>query len=141
MLFRSFFALCFILSACRSSVTRTTAPDIAKEQPPARTPNIRTDIGFRTRRNLEEHFQKHGREFGSIPQDEYLRQAQTLRDSAAGGDVMEAVRNDGVTTRFDRKAGTFLAFNQDLTIRTCFKPNDGEAYFRRQLKQIGRAHV
>jgi len=67
--------------------------------------------------------------------DEYLRAAQTLRDHAPGATIIEAVRADGVTTRFDRETGTFLAFNRDGTIRTCFKPNDGEAYFRRQLKR------
>lgn len=82
-----------------------------------------------------EHYQKHGREFGSITQEEYLQQAQTLRDSVAGGDILEAVRQDGVTTRFDRKAGTFLAFNPDATIRTYFKPNDGERYFKRQMNR------
>ena len=67
--------------------------------------------------------------------DEYLRTAQTLRDQALGGTIVEAVRNDGVVTRFDRDTGTFIAFNRNGVIRTCFKPNDGEAYFRRQLKR------
>ena len=49
--------------------------------------------------------------------------------------VLEAVRSDGVVTRFDKVTGAFLAFNDDLTIRTYFKPNDGEAYFRRQSKR------
>ncbi len=121
--------------ACRPTVTQTTAPVVTGGQPVAPSINVRTHIGFRTRRNLDEHYQKHGREFGSISQEEYLQQAQTLRDSPAGGDILEAVRNDGVTTRFDRKAGTFLAFNPDFTIRTCFKPNDGERYFKRQLNR------
>jgi pyocin large subunit-like protein len=43
-----------------------------------------------------------------------------------------------VITRFDRRGGEFLAFERDLTIRTFFRPNDGEAYFDRQLKR-GRA--
>ncbi len=121
--------------ACRPTVTRTTTPVVTGGQPIAPSVNVRTDIGFRTRRNLDEHYQKHGREFGSISQEEYLRQAQTLRDSPAGGDILEAVRNEGVTTRFDRKTGIFLAFNPDFTIRTCFKPNDGERYFKRQLNR------
>ncbi len=124
--------LCCGALACRSTVTPTTAPDIVNERRAAPVANIRTDIGFRTRRHWEEHYQKHGREFGSISQAEYLHQAQTLRDRAAGGDILEAGRKDGVTTRFDRQAGTFLAFNPDLTIRTFFKPNDGERYFKRQ---------
>jgi pyocin large subunit-like protein len=120
--------------ACRSTATQT-APVVANPQTPAPAVKLRTHIGFRTRRHLEEHYQKHGREFGSISQDEYLLQAQTLRDRAAGGDILEVVRDDGVTTRFDRQAGTFVAFNEDFTIRTYFKPNDGERYFNRQLKR------
>ena len=96
---------------------------------------VHTDIGFATRRKFLDHYEKHGAEFGSIGQEEYLRQAQVLRDSRAGGDILEAVRDDGVITRFDRKTGAFLAFNSDLTIRTYFKPNDGERYFRRQSKR------
>lgn len=136
------FAACFLLSsvfpACRSTATRT-APAVANPEAPAQVPKVRTHIGFRTHRNWEEHYEKHGREFGAISPDEYLLQAQTLRDRAAGGDILEAIRDDGVTTRFDRKAGTFLAFNEDFTIRTFFKPNDGERYFKRQLnRQVNR---
>lgn len=65
----------------------------------------------------------------------YLRAAQTLRDQAAGGAVLELRRNDGVITRFDKASGAFLAVNRDGTIRTFFRPNDGEAYFRRQASR------
>jgi pyocin large subunit-like protein len=61
--------------------------------------------------------------------------AQELRDRPIDGSVLEAARSDGVVTRFDRASGAFLAFNRDRTIRTFFKPNDGEAYFRRQLNR------
>ena len=93
------------------------------------------EVGFRSRDRLEEHFRKHGREFGSITQDDYLRMAQTLRDRPVGGAILESVRDDGVATRFDREAGTFVAFNRDLTIRTFFRPNEGEDYFRRQARR------
>ena len=104
-----------------------------KNQAPANV--VRAEIGFATRRKFLDHFEKHGAEFGSISREEYLRQAQILRDSPVGGDILEAVRADGVITRFDRKTGSFLAFNPDLTIRTYFKPNDGERYFRRQSRR------
>jgi len=42
-----------------------------------------------------------------------------------------------VVTRFDRTSGAFLAFNSDGVIRTFFKPNDGERYFRRQAERDG----
>lgn len=93
------------------------------------------DIGFRSRAAFDEHFEKHGGEFGKITQDEYLRLAQTLRDAKVGGDVLEIVRDDGVSSRFDKQSGAFLAFNRDLTLRTFFKPNDGVRYFERQAER------
>ena len=93
------------------------------------------EIGFRSRERLEEHFRKHGRQFDAPDARAYLALAQALRDQPAGGDVLEAVRRDRAITRFDRARGAFLAFDPDLTIRTFFKPNDGEAYFRRELER------
>jgi pyocin large subunit-like protein len=67
--------------------------------------------------------------------DEYLRQAQALRDRPAGGAVLELVRRDGTTCRYDRASGAFLAFDSDGVIRTFFKPRQGESYFRRQAQR------
>lgn len=92
-------------------------------------------VGFESEARLEEHYRKHGAEFGNITRIDYLHQAQLLRDTAVGGPVLEIVRRDGVTTRFDRQTGAFIAFNPDGTIRTFFKPNDGERYFRRQAER------
>lgn len=103
----------------------------ASPAPPAGT----STVGFRDAQRLAEHFRKHGTEFGAITEAEYLRMAQRLRDRPAGGEILEARRADGVVTRFDRGDGAFLAFDPDLTIRTYFRPNDGEAYFRRQLQR------
>jgi pyocin large subunit-like protein len=101
--------------------------------PPRPAPS---SVGFRSRERLEEHYHKHGAEFGRIGIEEYLHRAQALRDAAVGGDVLEVIRpTDGVVSRFDRASGAFLAFDSGGTIRTFFKPNDGEAYFRRQAKR------
>lgn len=91
--------------------------------------------GFASRQRLVEHYDKHGNEFPGLSMAAYLAAAQTLRDAAAGGDVLEVRRRDGVITRFDKGSGAFLATNRDGTIRTFFKPNDGEAYFRRQASR------
>jgi len=111
--------------------SRPAEPSPTRSAPASTHP----DIGFRSAGALDDHFAKHGREFGSVTKAQYLALAQSLRDAPIGPQLIEAPRADGVTCRFDRKSGAFLAVNADLTIRTFFKPNDGEAYFRRQLER------
>ncbi len=91
--------------------------------------------GFRSLAQLDEHFAKHGAEFGAISKAEYLRLAQELRDAPVGGPILEARRRDGEFSRFDRRHGYFGAYNPDGTIRTFFIPNNGERYFRRQAQR------
>jgi pyocin large subunit-like protein len=93
--------------------------------------------GFRSRRQFEEHYAKHGREFGNISAQEYLARAQALRNAPAGGPILEARTPDGIISRFDRRSGAFGAFNPDRTIRTFFIPNAGERYFHRQAAKRG----
>jgi len=92
-------------------------------------------VGFVDQRRLDEHYEKHGAEFGRITKVDYLHQAQLLRDAKAGDPILKVVRSAGVTTRFDRQTGAFIAVNPNGTIRTFFKPNDGERYFRRQAER------
>lgn len=129
--------LLLLNAACRQSVhpSPTPAQNSAAANSQASPAKLNAGIGFATRQKFLDHYDKHGAEFGSISREEYLGLAQRLRDRPAGGDVLEVTRADGVVTRFDRQSGAFLAFNSDRTIRTFFKPNDGENYFRRQSKR------
>src|SRR5215475_2921254 len=74
---------------------------------------VHPEIGFSSSQKLQEHFEKHGGEFGAKNKQEYLQAAQVLRDSPVGGDILELSRTDGVITRFDRRTGAFLAYNRD----------------------------
>ena len=91
--------------------------------------------GFRSKRQFNEHFLKHGSELGGISQQEYLSLAQALRDAPVGTQILQAVHGDGVITKFDQSHSYFGAYNPDGTIRTFFIPNDGERYFRRQARR------
>lgn len=116
-------------------VVAPTAPsgEVATTPPPSKTNAGR---GFRDREHLSDHFAKHGNEFPGLNQAQYLAMAQTLRDAQVGGDILEVMRpSDGVVSRFDKSTGAFIAFDRDGTIRTFFKPNDGERYFRRQANR------
>jgi pyocin large subunit-like protein len=121
--------------ADRRAVRETVAADAHELQTPARSWG--TSVGFVDQRRLDEHYDKHGAEFGNITRQDYLHQAQLLRDAEVAGPVLQTVRGDGVTTRFDRQTGAFIAFNKNGTIRTFFKPNDGERYYRRQAERVG----
>lgn len=127
-------------ASARSSAPRAEAPEAPAAQLPS-IPAAKSDasvdarVGFTSKRALEEHYAKHGHEFGGIGQSQYLRLAQELRDAPAGGSVREARRADGVITRFDTRSGAFIAFHEDRSIRTFFKPNDGIRYFERQLEK------
>jgi hypothetical protein len=89
--------------------------------------------GFRTHHLLEEHYAKHGREFGNVTQEQYLRMAQQLRDSRPGKNILEAKRAGGAA-KFDKRYGWFVAYDADGTIRTFFIPNEGLRYFERHAK-------
>lgn len=121
------------------SIDRTLRPalSIPAEVTDDRTKDDHLDEspGFASHSKFVQHYKKHGHEFGNISQEEYLRQARVLRDAPAGEDILEFTRVDGVVTRFARSNGAFIAFNRDKTIRTYFRPNDGEAYFHRQAKR------
>ncbi len=127
-------------AAPTTAATSSATPPAAATQSPSRqgetSANSRQPsggrVGFRTRQKLVEHFEKHGAEFPGLSLDAYLGAAQALRDVPSSSNVLEARRSDGVVTRFDRESGAFLAVDRDGTIRTYFKPNDGERYFKRQ---------
>lgn len=89
--------------------------------------------GFRSKKQFQEHYAKHGQEFGDVTAEQYLALAQQLRDTPKGVNILEDVRADGVITKFDRQQGYFGAYNPDRTIRTFFIPNRGEEYYRRQI--------
>lgn len=126
-----------LVLGCRAAPPPATvplAPAVAvAPAPPA--PLVRTGIGFRSPKHLADHFRKHGAEFEGLTEAGYLRAAQELRDQPANGDILELARPDRTVSRYHRKDGTFLAFDIDGTIRTFFKPADGEAYFERQARR------
>ncbi len=115
--------LCWRRSAClqrghrrcgtapRATTPRHVAARSATVAEPATPPRQRSaapagfgpSVGFRSSARLDEHFAKHGSEFGTISRAEYLRQAQALRDAPVSATILEVRRPDGVVSRFDRE--------------------------------------
>ncbi|HVW87187.1 MAG TPA: hypothetical protein VHB50_21015 [Bryobacteraceae bacterium] len=93
--------------------------------------------GFRSPHLLEQHFAKHGHEFGDITREQYLHFAQQLRDTHPGKHILELRRRDGGGAKFDVRHGWFVAYDRDGTIRTFFIPNEGIRYFEHQASVYG----
>lgn len=110
------------------------APSIKEAPPITGGVPVNIDVGFRSQQRLDDHYAKHGREFGNVTKNAYLLMAQQLRDAPISSNIIEARQARGNLARFDRSSGGFIAFDDRLIIQTFFRPNDGEAYFRRAIK-------
>ena len=74
---------------------------------------------------LEEHYLKHGYQFGKITQEQYLQDAQALLDAEPRGDVLEKIRPNGDIEHFRVSTGEFAVMTKRGRIRTYYKADYG----------------
>lgn len=86
---------------------------------------------FRNKTRYDEHYEKHGAEFGSITKEEYLQLANDLIHSDSDR-VLHKYSEDGDYMYFDQDTGYFLVLSEDGYIRTFFIPTAGINYWNRQ---------
>ncbi|MEG0027628.1 MAG: hypothetical protein RR360_06865 [Raoultibacter sp.] len=90
------------------------------------------DYQFASQEKFDQHYKKHGREFGSISQNEYLQKANDLIVSTASTVKTKEEKTDGDTCYYDTATNEFLVLTKKGVIRTFFHPDDGIDYFNRQ---------
>src|SRR5690606_22797497 len=101
------------------------------------TSRIAGKVGnFGNKTLLNEHFIKHGDEFGGKFRnaEEYAIGAQNFF-KREGDDVFEFVRENGEIVKFDTANNIFGVAKDDGTIKTMFKPDEGFDYFKDQLRK------
>lgn len=86
---------------------------------------------FRNKARYDEHYEKHGAEFGNITKEEYLQKANDLINSRSDR-VLHKYSDDGDYMYFDQDTGYFLVLSADGYIRTFFIPTAGIKYWNRQ---------
>lgn len=100
---------------------------------------IRTNFGtqennvsleFRNETLWEDHFEKHGSEFGYKSKEEYLKGANEVINSSTSKYKTEA--EDGNEIYYDEEKNEIVFVSTDGYIRTYFKPKDGINYYNRQ---------
>lgn len=87
---------------------------------------------FRSKKLFDSHYEKHGSEFGSITQEEYLQLANDLLNSDSPSILNKTEKEDGDDVFFDTDTGYFLVLSTDGYIRTFFIPDKGIDYYNRQ---------
>lgn len=117
-------------------VSKETAPEIRNED------NVSKEIGweagnenavsyeFRNAEYLQEHYDKHGAEFGYTSPEEYLEGANKVICAEDVLHKLEAEDGDGVY--YLERTNEFVIISTDGYIRTYFKPEDGIEYYNRQ---------
>ena len=66
-----------------------------------------------------------------LDQGDYVAGAQDLLDGEPGDGVLEGVRANNDILRYDTNTGSFGVKTVTGVIKTFFRPDGGEAYFRR----------
>ncbi|MBD5507405.1 MAG: hypothetical protein HDR05_05000 [Lachnospiraceae bacterium] len=85
---------------------------------------------FRKAEYLQEHFEKHGAEFGYATAEEYLSGANRVITSPGVLHKQEA--EDGDDVYYLEATNEIVFVSTSGYLRTYFKPNDGKAYYDRQ---------
>lgn len=100
---------------------RTSPPIKAPSVPdlPAPPPTRKT---WGNLASLQDHFERHGRDFNARDADDYAAQAWTFLQRARRDGLPAKRDSDGVVRVYDPKTRAFAAYNRDGTTKTYFRP-------------------
>jgi hypothetical protein len=103
----------------------SAAPSTAARAPPAR-------VTWGYWQSLQDHYDRHGPDFGSQSPEDYAAQAWHFLQRAKAGQLqMKWDDTDGTLRVYDPKTRAFAAYNRNGTTKTYFRPNS-PSYWQRQ---------
>lgn len=98
--------------------------------PPQQAPPARITWGYPD--SLQDHFDRHGRDFHSRDPEHYAAQAWELLQRAKTESLpMKLDASDGTLRVWEPKTRAFAAYNRDGTTKTLFRP-ENPSYWQRQ---------
>lgn len=86
---------------------------------------------FRNKDRFDEHYEKHGDEFGDITEEQYLELANELINSTSIT-ILHKNGDNGDKKYYDPDNNYFLILSGDGYIRTFFRPSAGMKYWDKQ---------
>jgi pyocin large subunit-like protein len=110
-------------------------PSKEKSLPHTSVPSVATEnIGIKAKDfgpgQLQAHYLKHGYQFGTITEEDYLMDARKLLDEAPGSNLLEKIRPNGDIEHYKPSTHEFAVMTKTGRIRTYFLARDG--YWERQ---------
>lgn len=110
-----------------SSITSSTsAPEVISSEPSIQ----QTSYKFRSKKLLDQHYEKHGREMGFASAEEYEKAAAAVPNHP---DVLHKIEEeDGDDVYYVEATNEFVIVSTDGYIRTYFNPDRGIDYYNKQ---------
>lgn len=102
---------------------RPAPPAVATIAPPTR-------VTWGYMASLQDHFDRHGADFGATSPDDYAAQAWRFREQGVARKLPMKI-DDGTVRIMDLRTRAFAAFNSNGTTKTYFRPRDA-SYWERQ---------
>lgn len=107
---------------------------------PSATGANKFENGF-TRKNLDRHMERHGKEYPGFTAEQYNQYALDLIQQPVSNDVLGYLAKDGAVVRYRISTNDFVKGYTDGGIATLYKPKGnpeaGKEYYMRQMKKEG----
>lgn len=104
--------------------------EVKTEEKTETKPEVKSTLRFRSKKLLDQHYEKHGKEMGFASAAEYEAAAAAVPGKS--GVLHKTEKEDGDDVYFLEATDEFVVVSTDGYIRTYFLPDKGRAYFDRQ---------
>ena len=104
-------------------------PDAGAEEPEEAVQE-QVQFHFRSKKLLDQHYEKHGIEMGFASAEEYEKAASDVINNPAA--LRKTETEDGDYVFYVEETNEFVVVSTDGFIRTYFLPDSGKAYYDRQ---------
>ena len=118
-------------SSVLAKIGRAITAPFSPTQPPAPASAPPTRVTWANPASLQDHFERHGADFGSKSPDDYAAGAWRFRERAVAEKLPMKLDSDGTVRVFDPKTRAFAAYHSDGTAKTWFRP-ESPTYWQRQ---------
>jgi len=92
--------------------------------------------------SLQDHYNRHGADFGATSPDDYAAKAwlflQRAKDEGLAAKLDES---DGTIRVWEGRTRAFAAYNRDFTTKTFFRPGSGDYFNRQPGKPVRLRHA